>query len=308
MVVAVAESGSVTKAAATLGIAQPALTAQLNRIDRALGGCVFVRDRSGARPTELGELVLRHARVLLPAMSALADDARRMVNQATGRAGALRVGTLGTGLGGLFVNELHGALGGLTITTATPGSVDDAGSRLASGVLDVALVGLCSDFTPPQSAEVTWTRVCVDPMFVLLDEGHRHADRLEVELAELAEERWLYVPAHGCTEHCFVTACVRAGFTPHGLGEAEWTAAVDQVRAGRAVALVEPGQLDPAGVRTVPLAGAPLRRTHYVGWRQDATVRMDLEAVESAAFRAHRDAVRRSPNYERWMAAYGELV
>ncbi|WP_454851027.1 helix-turn-helix domain-containing protein [Promicromonospora soli] len=55
MVVAVAESGSVTKAAAALGIAQPALTAQLNRIDRSLGGNVFVRDRFGARPTELGE-------------------------------------------------------------------------------------------------------------------------------------------------------------------------------------------------------------------------------------------------------------
>ena len=62
MIVVVAESGSVTKAAASLGLAQPALTAQLNRIDRALGGCVFTRDRQGARPTELGELVLRHAR------------------------------------------------------------------------------------------------------------------------------------------------------------------------------------------------------------------------------------------------------
>ena len=80
MVVAVAESGSVTKAAAALGIAQPALTAQLNRIDRSLGGNVFVRDRFGARPTELGELILRHARVLLPAMGALADDAERLVN------------------------------------------------------------------------------------------------------------------------------------------------------------------------------------------------------------------------------------
>ena len=76
MIVTVAETGSVTKAAASLGLAQPALTAQLNRIDRTLGGCVFTRDRQGARPTELGELVLRHARVVLPAMSALVDDAR----------------------------------------------------------------------------------------------------------------------------------------------------------------------------------------------------------------------------------------
>ena len=104
-----------------------------------------------------------------------------------------------------------------------------------------------------------------------------------------------------------MSACVRAGFTPRGMGEAEWTTAVDQVRAGRAVALVEPGQLDPPGVVTVPLAGAPLRRTHYLGWRHDADLRVDLEAVEGAAHRAHRDAVRRSPQYEQWLAMYGAL-
>lgn len=308
MVVAVAESGSVTKAAATLGIAQPALTAQLNRIDRALGGSVFVRDRSGARPTELGELVLRHARVLLPAMSALADDARRLVNAVTGHAGVLRVGTVGTGLGGLFVNHLHGSVPGVRITTSTPASVDDLANRLANGTLDVALVGLCSAFTPPQGGEVLWTRVCTDPMFVLLDERHALAGKDEVSLSDLAEERWLYVPAQGCLEECFVTACVRAGFAPHGLGEAEWTAAVDQVRAGRAVALVEPGQPDPPGVRAVALEGSPLRRTHYVGWRRESGDRAGQETVEDAAYRAHRDSVRRSPHYGRWLTEYGALA
>jgi DNA-binding transcriptional LysR family regulator len=58
VVCAIAETGSLTKAAAQLGLAQPALTAQLQRIERALGGPLFERDRRGARPTALGELVL----------------------------------------------------------------------------------------------------------------------------------------------------------------------------------------------------------------------------------------------------------
>src|SRR6201990_2865941 len=78
VVCAIAETGSVTKAASQLGLAQPALTAQLQRIERTLGGPLFERDRRGARPTALGELVLPRARVLLPAMKGLQDEAARL--------------------------------------------------------------------------------------------------------------------------------------------------------------------------------------------------------------------------------------
>lgn len=301
MVVAVAESGSVTKAAAALGIAQPALTAQLNRIDRALGGNVFTRDRNGARSTELGDLVLRHARVLLPAMSTLTDDIQRLVNSPNGAPGALRVGLSGSGLGGLFVNQLHSAIPGAEVTTLLPRDDTDLGNVLACGTVEVALVGMCSDAPPPASEAVTWTRIGTDPLFVLLHEGHEYADKPEVTLAELAEEQWLGMPDRSCLEACFVTACVRSGFTPISIGEADWTTAVDQVRTGRAVALVEPGQPDPPGVRAVPLTEAPLRRTHYLGWRHDVHGHLDTERIEEAAVRAHRDAIHRSAQYTQWL-------
>lgn len=307
MVVAVAESGSVTKAAAVLGIAQPALTAQLNRIDRALGGSVFVRDRNGARSTELGDLVLRHARVLLPAMATLTDDVQRLVNSSDGDPGALRVGVSGTGLGGLFVNRLHSALPGSEVTTVLPRGGNDLSGALACGTIEVAVTGMCSDAPPPASESVTWTRVSTDPMFVLLHERHEYADKPEVTLAELAEEQWLSVPDHGCLESCFVSACVRAGFAPSAIGEADWNTAVDQVRTGRAVALVEPGQPDPPGVRAVPLTGAPLRRTHYLGWRRDVRGLLDTELIEDAAFRAHRDSVERSPQYGLWLERHPNI-
>src|SRR5258706_9020114 len=74
VVCAIADAGSVTKAASALGLAQPALTAQLQRIQRALGGLRFERDRPGARATPLGELVLARARVLLPAGEGLRGE------------------------------------------------------------------------------------------------------------------------------------------------------------------------------------------------------------------------------------------
>ena len=54
---AVADGGSVSRAATVLGVSQPALTAQLKRIERILGGDLFVRGPSGVRPTELGRFI-----------------------------------------------------------------------------------------------------------------------------------------------------------------------------------------------------------------------------------------------------------
>ncbi|WP_137022905.1 LysR family transcriptional regulator, partial [Streptomyces albus] len=77
VVSAIAEAGSLTRAATGLGLAQPALSAQLKRMERALGGALFVRGPQGVRPTELGELVLERARVLVPAVAELQQEALR---------------------------------------------------------------------------------------------------------------------------------------------------------------------------------------------------------------------------------------
>ncbi|WP_265520340.1 LysR family transcriptional regulator [Oerskovia flava] len=306
MIVTVAEHGSVTKAAATLGIAQPALTAQLNRIDRVLGGCVFTRDQRGARPTALGQLVLSRARVLLPAMAALEDDARRLVNRRWDHGAPLRVGTVSTAIAGLFVNRVVTALPGTRVSIVSSASADDIALEVAAGTLDVALVGLCADAPPPSARGVVWRQVCVDPVFVLLAAGHPHAERTAVDLADLADEVWLHAPGSGCFERCFASECARAGFSPTGLSEVDRAACVDQVRAGHAVALVQPVFPETPGVRAVPLAGSPLRWAQYVGWHADVADQLPVGVIADAAAHAHDDAVARSPRYLYWLDRYGE--
>src|SRR5690606_8592160 len=105
IVSAVADAGSVSKAAVSLGLAQPALTAQLKRIERVLGGALFHRDHTGARPTALGELVLTRAKVLLPAARQLQEEATRFVNSSGGER-RLRVGATGSPLFGGLVDRL----------------------------------------------------------------------------------------------------------------------------------------------------------------------------------------------------------
>ena len=63
--VCIVESGSFSKAGRTLGLSQPAITAQMKRLQFMVGTAVFDRTRGGATLTQRGELVLSHARRIL---------------------------------------------------------------------------------------------------------------------------------------------------------------------------------------------------------------------------------------------------
>jgi DNA-binding transcriptional LysR family regulator len=63
--VAVVDLGSFTKAALTLGITQPAVSAQIKRLQGLLGTELFDKSAPGVRLTSSGELVVNYARRLL---------------------------------------------------------------------------------------------------------------------------------------------------------------------------------------------------------------------------------------------------
>src|SRR5262249_19209464 len=69
--IALAEEHSVTRAAKRLGIPQPALTAQLKRIERDLGRLIFQRTGRGVILTQEGEQLLPLLRTIDSGMRAL---------------------------------------------------------------------------------------------------------------------------------------------------------------------------------------------------------------------------------------------
>ena len=64
-VVEIAETGSYTKAGERLFLSQPAISAQIKRIQSLVGGQIFERTANGLRPTAKGELILSQARRIL---------------------------------------------------------------------------------------------------------------------------------------------------------------------------------------------------------------------------------------------------
>lgn len=302
---AVAEAGSVTKAATRLGLAQPSLTAQLKRIERSLGGPLFERDRNGARPTPLGEMVLARARVLLPAVRDLQEDAVRFANTSVKLPGYRLGATNGPILGGL-VERLTADQPGIPVTTRTSWSAGELTALAAAGRLDFVLLGTCGDSPPPPADAMSWTTVGTDPVFVLLGEDHPLAGEKELELSSLADECWVAAPGDGCFADCFAAACARAGFVPESIYETDVATCLHLVGVGKAVALCQATFLLTAGLVMMPLAGAPLRWRHLLGWHADSIGARAAPMVAAHARAAYADAVRRSARYADWLVTNPE--
>ncbi|MEU8887966.1 LysR family transcriptional regulator [Streptomyces sp. NPDC048442] len=298
---AIADAGSLTKAAAALGLAQPALSTQLRRIERALGGPLFDRDHTGSRPTPLGELVLNRARILLPAVQELQEDAVRFANS-WANLDRFRLGaTHGPLLGGL-VDQLATARPSVPVTTYTTWSVGEISTMLVEGRLDFALIGTCGESRPPATDRLSWEVVGVDPVFVMLPESHPLAGERELELSRLSAECWTDVPGEGCFADCFTAACARAGFAPMQVYETDTASCVHLVQVGRAVGLCRATFPPAGGIVTRPLAGAPLAWRHLLGWHPGAPAADAAPAVSGYTGTAYAEAVARSASYTRWLA------
>ena len=302
IVCAIAEAGSVTKAAAALGLAQPALTTQLQRIERALGGALFERDRRGTRPTALGDLVLARARVLLPALRGLQSEATELIS--AGQVTRFRVGaTSGPVVAGLM-QRLTTAHPAQRVSVHTTWSMNEIAQKVLGGDLDFALVGACAESLPAHAPGLVWQPVSIDAVWVLLSADHPLASRAEVTLADLAGEQWVTAPGDSCFNDCFAAACAREGFAPRPVLQMDVGVCFDLVASGSAVALAQGTVREIPGVAAVPIAGAPLRWRHLLGWDRGAAAAGFAPEVFDLAAEAYLDIVRQRQRYADWLATH----
>ena len=113
VLVAVAERGSFTAAAAVLGYTQSAVSRQVASLEAAAGQSLFDRHRAGVTLTAAGNRLLpRAARIVADLDAALSDVA-------SGTAGRVRFGTFPMAAAGL-VPPVLAALAGCTRTSWSP--------------------------------------------------------------------------------------------------------------------------------------------------------------------------------------------
>lgn len=90
MLLAVAETGSLTSAARRLGLTQPAISHRLREAERRIGGPLFIRDQRGLRVTPAGERLLRSASLIVRELERAEREAEAV---ADGVPSTIRVGS-----------------------------------------------------------------------------------------------------------------------------------------------------------------------------------------------------------------------
>ncbi|MER7764861.1 LysR family transcriptional regulator [Streptomyces sp. NPDC097619] len=93
VLVAVADSGGFSAAAAALGLTQSAVSHSVRATEGRIGAVLFERDRRGARPTPAGERAVAHARRVLRLLDVLVAETRAAARSGEGAppAGPVRI-------------------------------------------------------------------------------------------------------------------------------------------------------------------------------------------------------------------------
>ncbi|GAA2273503.1 LysR family transcriptional regulator [Nonomuraea roseoviolacea subsp. roseoviolacea] len=304
LVCAIAETGSLTRAAARLELSQPAATHQLRQIEGLLGGELFARSRTGTRPTPLGHQVVARARIVLHEVDALVHDLRGTHAPSS----ALRLGCNHLACVASVVERVGEALPGRTVSLWIEPSTALLADALAHGELDAALLGVIEGTEIPlRSPIVTRTLIPRHPIFVALSAAHPLAGSAAVRLCDLARERWISPPGGDDGSLAALRAsCRAAGFEPDIRYDAPSGAGRPLVAAGHGVRLVDPTWPAAEGTVVLPLAGDPQVARLSVAWRRDRLGPADAAALYRGFAAAFADHVDDNPAFRRWWDAHPE--
>ncbi|MEU5093602.1 LysR family transcriptional regulator [Streptomyces sp. NPDC020996] len=297
---AIADCGSVGRAAVALGFTQPALSTQLRRIERLLGEGVFLRGSTGVRLTAYGAEVVSQAREILVRADALG---RRRTGLPATVDGTLRLGATNTPIVPTLLNALRDACPHLKVSVCSVYATGELLSLLEAGELDAALGVDYPGLPLRHSSALAHRAINTVPIFVAMHAGHPLAHRVEVPLEELAEDTWFVSSDDGVGwPGAFYDACQAAGFMPAGTHEFH---VLDQLQSmiarGLGVTVVQPTVRPIDGVVVKPLAGDPLWQRHLLIWRGEAVEASVVEAVHHHAVRVYRDLLAQAPHLQRWV-------
>lgn len=188
-VIAIAEAGSLTKAAERMGLAQPALTQTLNRLEHELGTRLFTRSRRGATLTDAGLAVIDDLRASLAYGDAATERARAI---GAGRAGRLTIGFVTHAVYEVLPNALRRLRAEhpqLDVVLREMSNAEQV-AALEGGRIDIALLH------PPVSvtARVHELRLGEEPMIAALPAAWPLHEDGCVSLADVARHGLVWFP------------------------------------------------------------------------------------------------------------------
>lgn len=303
LICAIADEPSLTRAAARMGVSQPALSAALQRIERRVGGALFERTHTGMRLTDLGAYVVGSSRVVLADMDSLTAGAEARTRKASGE---MRIGAGPGMIGPRLASRVSDTFGDGSVTLSTA-SVRQLVRDLGAERLDFAVLEEVSGFPLPTNDRVDARKLVAEPVFVALPEDHRLSDETEVDLADLSDEDWVVPPMRdGNDQVALSRACAAAGFRPRVRHEVNEAATTRQLIQNGAIALAQPVSATGSGLVIRPLVGDPIIMERWLAWNVGGPFAGYAGEVYRCAATAYLGQLDRNPDYRRWWESHPE--
>ncbi|WP_447334531.1 LysR substrate-binding domain-containing protein [Klebsiella quasipneumoniae] len=166
--VAVAQQGTLGRAAETLNLSQPALSKTLNELEQLTGTRLFERGRLGAQLTLVGEQFLTHAVKVLDALNSAGQALNRKegLNNDIVRIGALPTAALG--ILPTVISQFHKQQKDITLQVATMNNTMLL-AGLKSGEIDIG-IGRMSD--PELMSGLHYELLFLESLKLVVRPGH----------------------------------------------------------------------------------------------------------------------------------------
>ncbi|MDX6260898.1 MAG: hypothetical protein QOH84_2586 [Kribbellaceae bacterium] len=256
----VAERGTFTAAATSLGYTQSAVSRQIASIERAAQTQLLERRREGVRLTAAGQLVLRNAAGVLDQIDATARELSGLPVEG----GTVRLGwfpSAGAVLLPLAITALRRSHPGINLVTRE-GTTPSLVRSLRAGSIDLALLAAAPPFRPPDSETpaLKLETLVERPLRIAVPANHPLAAADSVDVADLRGQRWIAGPSAdqmgvwpGLDERPEIAHTAR-----------DWLAKLHLVAAGAGITTISTS-LEPAtppGIKILTVQGGPqeLRR------------------------------------------------
>jgi DNA-binding transcriptional LysR family regulator len=208
---AVAETGSMAKAANRLAVSQPVVSQAIADLEHTLGVRLVDRQRRGIEPTIYGRALLKHG---VAAFDSLRQGVKEIEFLADPTVGELRIGCpewIAAGLVGAIVDRLGLRYPRLMFHVSQTVPATSEFRELRQRSIDL-VVGRTA--VPFEGADLEADILYQEELCVVASTGSQWARRRKIQLAELVDEPWVLLPPNELPGSLVTEAFRASGLKP----------------------------------------------------------------------------------------------